>query len=287
MLKKVLVCRPKNFQVKYQINPWMKPGQVDSELALKQWKNMVKTFQSHGVETEIIEQDPNYPDMPFAADQGLILPDKKTLILSNFRHKQRRGESLLYRKWFETKGYKIECLPDKLYFEGGGEIIPFKGKYFVGCGIRNTNQTLQFLQKKFQLEIIPLELVSEKFYHLDTCFFVLSSGETAFYYPKAFSKESIKLLEQNFSNLIELSENEVNGFAANSVVSGQTVFIQKFNPSFKQKLKKLGYETVEIDVSEFIKSGGGLHCLTFEIERMPEFTLRLKSETEILQNQTK
>jgi len=31
-----------------------------------------------------------------------------------------------------------------------------------------------------------------------------------------------------------------------------------------------------VDISEFMKSGGGIHCLTFELERQPHFNLYLK-----------
>ena len=42
--------------------------------------------------------------------------------------------------------------------------------------------------------------------------------------------------------------------------------MQKGNKNFADKLKTLGYKTVEIDVSEFMKSGGGIHCLVQTLE---------------------
>jgi N-dimethylarginine dimethylaminohydrolase len=214
--------------------------------------------------------------MVFAADQGLIInSDSKLIVMSNFKHLQRQGETKNYQNWFSQNGYQVEFLPKELHFEGGGELIPWKGKYFIGSGLRNSEVTHHYLADKYDLEFIPLKLIDPKFYHLDTCFFVLNS-DTAFYYPKAFSLESIEVLKSCFANLIEFSQVEVNGFAANSVVSGDLVFMQTGNSTFKHKIQSFGYQAIEVDISEFMKSGGGIHCLTFELERQPHFNLYLK-----------
>ena len=279
MLKKVLTCKPNHFRVEYQINPWMKPGSADQKLAFKQWQNLIKAYQQNGIEVEILEQNENQPDMVFAADQGLVVDsDKKIVVMSNFKHPERQGETKYFQKWFQENGYKVEFLPEGLSFEGGGELIPWMGKYFIGSGLRNSQKTHQYLSTKYNLEFISLELIDPKFYHLDTCFFVLNS-QTAFYYPKAFSKKSIQVLKSSFENLIEFTEKEVGNFAANSVVSRDAVFMQKGSLSFKQKIMDSGYQAIELDISEFMKSGGGIHCLTFELERQPHFNLSVAQKS--------
>jgi N-dimethylarginine dimethylaminohydrolase len=110
-----------------------------------------------------------------------------------------------------------------------------------------------------------LEIVDPKYYHLDVGFLPLNS-QTAFYYPKAFSKESREVLKKLVPNLIEFTREEVEAFSANSVVTGQTVIHQKDSPTFVNKLKEIGYKSIEIDLSEFMKSGGGAHCLTNILE---------------------
>jgi|LakMenE01Jun11ns_1017448.scaffolds.fasta_scaffold9861342_2 N-dimethylarginine dimethylaminohydrolase len=279
MLRKVLTCKPNHFQVEYQINPWMKPGSVDQELAMEQWQNLIRVYSENGIEVEMLEQSENQPDMVFAADQGLIINKsgygEKLVVMSNFKHTERRGETEKYTKWFNENGYKVEFLPQDMHFEGGGELIPWNGKYFIGSGLRNSHKTHIYLEQKYNLEFISLKLIDPKFYHLDTCFFVLNT-DTAFYYPKAFDEDSKKILQNSFKNLIEFTDSEIEGFAANSVVSGDLVFMQKNNTTFKQKIESFSYQTIEVDISEFIKSGGGIHCLTFELEREPHFNLYLK-----------
>lgn len=44
------------------------------------------------------------------------------------------------------------------------------------------------------------------------------------------------------------------------------VIHQKGNPTFKKKLDDLEYMSIEVNAGEFMKSGGGIHCLTNILE---------------------
>lgn len=259
-MKRVLLCRPHFFQVDYQINPWMKVGSVDRINALIQWENLVLQYQKLGVEVEFIDQIENHPDMVFAADQGLLL-EEKHILLSSFRFPERRGESEYYRSWYREHGYQITPLPDDLYFEGGGELQRWRDYLFIGVGFRTDHYSARHVGAIFDKEVLCLELIKEHFYHLDTCLMVLDD-ETVFYYPEAFSAKSIRDLKSLIPNLLEIEESEVRKFAANSVMVGHTVLMQSGNPQMAHQINDLGHRIVTLDVSEFMKAGGGLHCLT-------------------------
>ena len=62
-------------------------------------------------------------------------------------------------------------MPANHYFEGGGEIIPFYGGYLVGQGFRNSADSVGFIAKKYQIPFFSLQLINQKYYHLDTCLF--------------------------------------------------------------------------------------------------------------------
>jgi N-dimethylarginine dimethylaminohydrolase len=259
-INKVLLCRPTYFaSLQYVINPWMRPGTINQKKAMKQWENLVAIYHSLGIQTEIINSVPNQPDMVFATDQGLIFGKK--VLLSRFRFKERQGETPLYKQWFETHGYEIIELPEHLYFEGNGTIYLWNDKLFVGFGYRTDLTMCRYLQKMFPYEVIPLRATAPAFYHLDIGFLPLNN-ETIFYYPEAYTKESRGVLKKLVPHLITLSEKEMEGFCANSIVTGKTVIHQSGNPTFIKKLTDLGYNSIEVDLSEFKKSGGGAHCLT-------------------------
>ena len=261
VIKKILMCEPIHFEVSYKINPWMQIGSVNKKQAYKQWQDLLKTYEDLKIETEIIKQEKGLPDMVFSADQGII--KGRDMLLSNFRYEQRQKETDVYLKWFETEGYLVNKLPENVSFEGGGESLWFGNKLLVGTGFRGRPEIGQNIKEIWpEVEIISLQLINPYFYHLDTCLFVLNR-ETIFYYPLAFSDLSQAVLKEITPNLIPISKKEAFNFAANSTVTDHHVIIQKGNLGVLRELRRLGYAGVETDVSEFIKAGGGIHCLTF------------------------
>lgn len=259
VIKEVLMCRPLYFSISYSINPWMKIGSEDKNMAQIQWQKLTRVYQDLGIRVNLIDQKPKIPDMVFSADQGIVVGKK--VIMSNFRFRERKGERKPYLDWFITHGYEPIFIPEKAHFEGNGECLFFCQKLFIGIGYRANFLTCKYLKKALDMEVIPLELVNPYFYHLDTAMFVLNN-QTVFYYPEAFSKKSQKVLQKLAPNLITFDDFEAHNFAANSVVTDHQVIINKTLPSFRKSLTKLGYESVEADISEFAKAGGGAHCLT-------------------------
>jgi|SRR5579872_4481016 len=266
LIKRILMCEPLYFDsLNYVINPWMHPGTIDKERAKQQWNDLVAEYKKRGIVVEIIKQKKGNPDMVFATDQGIVRG--KDVLLSRFWCDERKNETTYYEKWFSKNGYRVNHLPTDVYFEGNGDSFFWNGELLIGVGYRADQKTCDAVSKILNIEVIPLEIVDPKFYHLDVGFFPLNN-ETAFYYPPAFAQTSRGVLKKMVPNLIELSREEAYGFCANSVVTDHHVIHQKGNPMFTKKLKDLGYSSIEVDCSEFMKSGGGIHCLTNILEEV-------------------
>ena len=60
---------------------------------------------------------------------------------------------------------------------------------------------------------------------------------------------------------------EARRFACNSVVIDRHVVMNANCPVVKAELQARGYQVHEVDVSEFLKAGGGPKCLTLFLER--------------------
>ena len=94
-----LVCRPKDYDVRYQINPWMDLSQTpEKELARTQWNNLHHHIIRLGGWLEYVDHADGWPDMVFTANAGLVRG--KDVVLSNFRHPERAGEEAFFRQWF-------------------------------------------------------------------------------------------------------------------------------------------------------------------------------------------
>ena len=257
-IKEVLLCKPLYFSVEYAINPWMQPGTVDKNQAMQQWKALVNTLTTLKISVKLIDQVAGLPDMVFSTDQAITVGNK--VLLSNFRYPERRSESKFYKKWFEENDYSVNTLPNDLYLEGSGDCLFWGDIIFMGYGFRSTIASAKTTASLLNIDVIPLELINPKYYHLDLAFLPINST-SAIYYPKAFSQNSQKKKKKNIPDLYEFTEKEVSGFAANSLVTGNHVILQKNNPTFVNRIRKLGYYPIEIDISEFLKAGGGIHCL--------------------------
>jgi N-dimethylarginine dimethylaminohydrolase len=106
-----------------------------------------------------------------------------------------------------------------------------------------------------------LKLATKTFYHLDTAFAALDE-ETVMIYPAAFEKEGLELIHHFFANVIELTENDANNFAGNAVaLRGKKVILQKGSTDACRQLRQAGFEPIELDSSEFMKSGGSFFCI--------------------------
>ena len=260
IIKKVLMCQPKYFAtIDYSINPWMQPGKINAQKSLKQWSQLVKTYKDLGIKVETITPEKDSPDMVSATDQALV--KTKKVLLSRFRFKERKKESEYYKQWFEKNNFEIHELPKDLFLEGNGDVYFWNELIFMGTGHRSSNNSAKFLEEFFNRKTITIQSINPAFYHLDVGFFPLDST-TIFFYPDAYSQETQRALKKITPNLIPFTKQEADNFAGNSTVIGRHVIMQKNIPTFKNKLKNLGYIPIEVDLSEFKKSGGGIHCLT-------------------------
>ena len=241
----------------------MKPYSVDQINALIQWNQLVAALEGLSIKVDLIDQPHGVPDMVFATDHGIILDGK--VLLPNFRYEQRRKETPYYRNWFIEQGFELYDLTNNFYFEGGDGLFVQK-TLLVGTGFRTNLASCEEIATALDINVIPLQLINPSFYHLDMCLLPLDA-DTAFFYPPAFSDSSRRRLRNVIPNLYEMSDEEAQGYCANSFVSGNDVVLQAGNPGFTKRLQELGRQIVEVDVSEFKKAGGGIHCLINTIER--------------------
>jgi N-dimethylarginine dimethylaminohydrolase len=263
-VKKVLMCRPDYFSVDYIINPHMQPHSVDRAVATAQWESLVEIVKGLKITVDIIEQAEGVPDMVFATDQGIV--QGKQVWLASFRYAERQKERIYYRDWFRDNGYEVKSLTNIFSFEGGDTLF-FGDMLLVGTGFRANVASCEELSDALNIDVFPLRLVDANFYHLDMAFLSIDN-ETAFYYPAAFSTNSQNVLKKLVKNLHELTKEQAEAYAANSFVTGNSIVIQKDIPGdFKAQLEKLGKKVIEVDVSEFRKAGGGIHCLINTLER--------------------
>jgi N-dimethylarginine dimethylaminohydrolase len=257
-----LMCPPEHFAVDYAINPWMHPDQpVDTGRAMRQWERLRSTFTGLGHTVHTITPAAGLPDMVFAANGACVVGGK--VLGARFRYPQRAAEGPAYFKWFTENGYPVVRQPRAIN-EGEGDLV-FAGRAILaGHGFRSDLAVAAELTELFDLPVIGLKLVDPRFYHLDTALVVLD-GDTAAYYPAAFDDAGRAALSSFFTELIEAKDEDAEVLGLNAISDGRHVVLPEQARGLTAQLAAAGFEPVPVDVSEFLKSGGGPKCCTLEI----------------------
>lgn len=261
---RILMCPPHHYDVDYVINPWMEGNihKSSRDRATEQWEGLYKVLKEHAI-VDLVEPQQGWPDMVFTANAGVVLG--QVAVVSRFFHKERQGEEPYFKDWFQKQGYTVYELPKDLPFEGAGDaLLDRQGNWlWAGYGFRSELDSHSYLAKWLDIEVVSLQLVDERFYHLDTCFCPLTGGYLL-YYPPAFDFYSNRIIEMRVpaEKRIAIQEADAVKFACNAVNIGHTVVMNQVSNDLKQQLAKVGFQVIETPLNEFIKAGGAAKCLT-------------------------
>ena len=255
-----LMCPPEHFTVRYAINPWMTSGEPDTRLAWRQWETLRDTYLALGHRVELIDPVPDLPDMVFAANGATVIGG--TALGARFRHPERAAEGPAYLGWLRRHGYRAQ--QPGVINEGEGDLVYTGGSVLVGHGFRTDPAAGSEVTELFGLPAVTVRLTDPRFYHLDTALCVLTAG-TAIYYPPAFDDASRAALASHFGELIEVKDEDAEVLGLNAVSDGRHVVLPAQARSLAAQLAARGFEPVSVDMSEFLKAGGGPKCCTLEL----------------------
>ena len=266
-MSRLLVCPPDFFSIDYEINPWMRRANVvDAKVAVEQWHRLMEVLE-HDVGAILERMTPiaGLPDLVFTANAGIVVGQKA--VPSRFRYPERQREEAHFEGWFRDHGFEIVMLEADMYFEGAGDLLGFPDGWFGGYRQRSEIRAFPILSDMFEREILPVELVDGRFYHLDTCFCPLSGGELL-YYPPAFDLYAQSAIAERIpaSRRWAVPESEALKFAWNAVCVGKHVVLPAGCPATMKWLAACGYEAHAVPLDEFMKSGGSAKCLTLALD---------------------
>src|SRR5918997_5150480 len=262
--RRYLMCPPTHFDVTYAINPWMDVAvKVDRELAQCQWDALVATLRAAGARVETLTPHPDLPDLVFTANLGIV--DGDTFVAARMRHPERQAEPAHAEGWFREHGYRVRRLGEDVVQEGAGDGLPFEGTLVAGYRTRSSASSYVDLARLTDARILPVELVDERFYHVDIVFCPLDA-RSALLAPTKVDPDGARLIQELVPDPILLTDAEAEQFSANSVVVGRTVVMPACSPRLDRELRARGFEPVVVDVSEFLKAGGGPRCLTLALD---------------------
>jgi N-dimethylarginine dimethylaminohydrolase len=131
---------------------------------------------------------------------------------------------------------------------------------FAGYRIRSDIRSHQAVAAILGREVLSLELIDPRFYHLDTCFCPLDDRR-ALYYPSAFDVYGQRVITQFVSEPVPVDDADALRFGCNAIVVGRDVVLQSGCAALEGSLRTAGFAAHPVDLSEFHKAGGSAKCL--------------------------
>lgn len=227
-------------------------GKPVYQLALKQHDAYIEALESCGLSVTVMDADETYPDGMFVEDVALVMPN--LAVVTRPGADTRRGETDSMEKQLRHFFDQIEIIEDPGTVDAGD--IMMVGKHFY-IGLSERTNAVGAEQMIGQL----------RQHGFDGSTIRISEG--------LHFKSSVSYLENNnivvTGELVEKPElenfnpvilNADNAYSANSVWINNRVLVPSGFPETSQSIATLGYEVIELDVSEFRKLDGGLSCLS-------------------------
>jgi ornithine--oxo-acid transaminase len=276
-----LMCPPEHYNVEHVLNPWMSSGRagnvhrVSRDLAFAQWKGMHNVLRSVA-DVRLLHPEPGCPDMVFLGHGALI--HHGVAAVSSFDPPQRRAESTYLRRWLVSQGFLLWETPRETPFEGEGDVVfnAAGNTLWAAHGVRTCRAAHRHVADAWHVPVTSLHLIDPRFYHLDTCFTPLD-GDTSngsgflLYYPGAFDAASLEAIHRAYPahKRIAVSELDATRMACCALNLGRTVFTGEISSELATRLFDAGFDVVQLELSEFIKGGGGAKSLALRLSDLP------------------
>jgi len=297
----VLMGDPTHFHIAGGSNPftrtwWGRKKNVDLAKAIDQWHELAKLLTSFGIDVYVLPPDERRPGLVYPANYGVRLGDQ--FVLSNLLPTRAR-ERPVYEAFLKNLGLKTVSIRHR--FEGEAEFFPAGSRYIFTYGavkpqkfvpklaippwtrvygFRTERHAMDELKTFLPAgtEIVDFELIEESHYHGDTVFCSYGkSREHVIVYPDGLAPESRERCRHIFKDrLIELSSWDAFHYAANSFQALTPEGVKLIMPEgisgeLLDNVRQRHVEPVTIDVSEFLKKGGGaVKCMIGDLGRLPE-----------------
>lgn len=223
-------------------------------------------------------------DLPFTANLGIVLehlPDKNTVVVSNYMSEPRRGETPVGVRFFESMGYRAVVPQSR--FEGEAELKHLHDNVYVGgYGLRSERQTYEWMERTFDMKVVMLEQSDPYLYHLDCTIFPLTQKQTLVC-TKLYRRDEIKELERH-TEIIDVPVSVCYAGICNSVRLNNIILnasdlhdLRRSSSEYAEEIAKnrllediaslLAFEVSYFNLSEYHKAGALLSCMIMHLNR--------------------
>ena len=250
MFKQAIVRRPGKSLVNGITTAGL--GQPDYQLALRQHDAYIEALQHCGLSVTVMDADEDYADGMFVEDTALVMPG--LAVVTRPGADTRRGEIDSIKMQLAQFFDRIEIIEAPGTVDAG-DIMMVGLHFYIGLSERTNepgaSQMIRHLNKHgYDGSTIPIREglhFKSSISYLENSYIVVTG-------------ELVGKPELAKFNPVVLDP--ADAYAANSVWINDRVLVPAGFSRTSQSITALGYEVIELDVSEFRKLDGGLSCLS-------------------------
>jgi N-dimethylarginine dimethylaminohydrolase len=264
-LKRVILCEPHYMTIRDVINETQrkfKDEGIHIEKAVEQHGEFVKTLRDNGVEVALLPYHKKYHEQVFTRDIGFTLG--QTVFVARMASEVRRGEEAVLKQWLEDEDLSYYNLAEDRI--EGGDVVIDQNTVYVGLSDRTTQSSVDHLQSLLPNYDVKGIKFKAEYLHLDCVFNVISPTE-ALIFREALTEQDIEFFGSRYE-LIDVSKDEQFTLGTNLLsIGSKKILSLPVNKEVNKKLRDRGYDVLEVDITEIIKSGGSFRCCSLPILR--------------------
>ena len=249
-------------------NAHMTGAKFDLQTAMAQFNEMVSIYEENGVNCHYLESDPVLHRNFFARDSSAMTP--WGALICHMQLKVRRADYVTAIRFYQENDIPIWQFATAGHFEGGDFVILEPGKVLIGyCGERSekegSEQVGQFVRDEgWEAVTAP---ISREFVHMDGLVVPLAE-KTVVACIDALEPWVVKQIREWGIEIVDVAYREAANLGVNLVALGNgKVLSMKGATDLNNKMRALGFEVYDPDMSMFTLGGGGVHCLCQALRR--------------------
>lgn len=240
----------------------------DLQTAMAQHAEMIRIYEDAGVICHFLDADEVLHRNFFARDSSAMTP--WGALICHMQLKCRRADYVTAIKFYQDNNIPIWRHATAGHFEGGDFVILEPGIVLVGyCGERTEKEGAEQIaawvrQEGWEAQVVP---ISREFVHMDGLVVPLAP-KLLVACQDALEAWLVASLHARGFEFIDVDYVEAKNLGVNLVALGNDrVLSMKTSVALNGKLRALGFEVFDPDMSMFTLGGGGVHCLCQALRR--------------------
>ena len=240
------------------------------QTAMAQHAEMVRIYEDAGVACHYLDSDEVLHRNFFARDSSAMTP--WGALICHMQLKCRRADYVTAIRFYRDNDIPIWRHATAGHFEGGDFVILEPGSVLIGyCGERTEKEGAEQVaawvrQEGWEAQVAP---ISREFVHMDGLVVPLA--------PKllvacldALEDWLVAWLRGRGFEFVDVGYREARNLGVNLVALGNDrVLSMQGSTALNGRLRAMGFEVFDPDMSMFTLGGGGVHCLCQALRRDP------------------